>query len=123
MSDEIANLKHALAVAETWVEHHQNHCDDLIKENAALADENSRLHVELDAYHNGEQLRVLRAENAALRADRDRLDKLEKLLIDTTNVSMISGDVTYERYLRLGVSRGETIRQFIDSVPLPEEQP
>ena len=52
-------------------------------ENAALADENRRLHVELDAYHNGEQLRVLRAcvdrtgeandrlvaENAALRAE------------------------------------------------------
>lgn len=36
MSDEIANLKHALAVANNWVEHHQNHCDDLIKENAAL---------------------------------------------------------------------------------------
>lgn len=36
MSDEISNLKHALNVAETWIEHHQNHCDDLIKENAAL---------------------------------------------------------------------------------------
>ena len=36
MSDEIANLKHALAVANNWVQHHQNHCDDLIKENAAL---------------------------------------------------------------------------------------
>lgn len=36
MSDEISNLKHALNVAETWVEHHQNHCDDLIKENAKL---------------------------------------------------------------------------------------
>lgn len=33
-----------------------------------LEEENRRLHVELDAYHNGEQLRVLRAENAALRA-------------------------------------------------------
>ena len=36
MSDEISNLKHALNVAETWIEHHQNHCDDLIKENADL---------------------------------------------------------------------------------------
>jgi len=33
-----------------------------------LEEENSRLHVELDAHHNGEQLRVLRAENARLRA-------------------------------------------------------
>lgn len=43
MSDEISNLKHALAVAETWVEHHQNHCDDLIKENAALRADKERL--------------------------------------------------------------------------------
>lgn len=35
---------------------------ELERENAALADENRRLHVELDAYHNGEQLRNLRAE-------------------------------------------------------------
>lgn len=34
----------------------------LERENAALADENRRLHVELDAHHNGEQLRKLRAE-------------------------------------------------------------
>lgn len=43
MSDEISNLKHALAIAETWVEHHQNHCDDLIKENAALRADKERL--------------------------------------------------------------------------------
>ena len=73
------------------------------RENAAMAEENSRLRIELDAHHNSEQLRVLRAENAdlikrleahdgwddynaikalraekaALRKDKDRLDWLD----------------------------------------------
>lgn len=32
----IAHLQHELSVANNWIEHHQNHVDDLIKENAAL---------------------------------------------------------------------------------------
>jgi hypothetical protein len=32
----IKELNHELSVANNWVQHHQNHCDDLIKENAAL---------------------------------------------------------------------------------------
>ena len=32
----IKELNHELSVANNWVQHHQNHCDDLIKENADL---------------------------------------------------------------------------------------
>lgn len=46
---------------------------DLERAAHELEEENRRLHVELDAYHNGEQLRVLRAENAVLKADQERL--------------------------------------------------
>jgi len=52
MSDEISNLKHALAIAETWVEHHQNHCDDLIKENAALRSRCEELEAERTQFAN-----------------------------------------------------------------------
>jgi hypothetical protein len=40
--ERIAQLERDLEVANNWVEHHQNHCDDLIKENAELrADKNA----------------------------------------------------------------------------------
>lgn len=77
---------------------------ELERENAAMAEENSRLRVELDAHHNGEQLRRLRAEvadltkrleahdgwddynaikglqadNAKLRKDKERLDWMDR---------------------------------------------
>lgn len=35
---KLDELERELTVANNWVEHHQNHCDDLIKENAALRD-------------------------------------------------------------------------------------
>lgn len=98
-SEVTRQLERELTVANNWVEHHQNHCDDLIKENARLRmeldascnaeelrqvrEENSRLHVELDAYHNGEQLRQVRAENAALRACVDRTGEAnDKLVVE-----------------------------------------
>lgn len=39
----IAHLQHELSVANNWIEHHQNHVDDLIKENAALCADKERL--------------------------------------------------------------------------------
>ena len=59
-SEVARQLERELNVANNWVEHHQNHCDDLIKENA-------RLRMELDASCNAEELRQVRAENGALR--------------------------------------------------------
>jgi hypothetical protein len=34
--DFARELEHDLNIANNWVEHHQDHVDDLIKENAAL---------------------------------------------------------------------------------------
>jgi hypothetical protein len=56
----IAHLQHELSVANNWIEHHQNHVDDLIKENAAL-----RAALDQQANYQRE-----------LKADRDRLDWL-----------------------------------------------
>lgn len=56
----IARLQHELSVANNWIEHHQNHVDDLIKENAAL-----RAALDQQANYQRE-----------LKADRDRLDWL-----------------------------------------------
>lgn len=39
----IAHLQRELSVANNWIEHHQNHVDDLIKENAALRADKERL--------------------------------------------------------------------------------
>jgi hypothetical protein len=56
----IAHLQHELSVANNWIEHHQNHVDDLIKENATL-----RAALDQQANYQRE-----------LKADRDRLDWL-----------------------------------------------
>jgi FtsZ-binding cell division protein ZapB len=63
--DFARKLERDLKIANNWVEHHQNHVDDLIKENA-------RLQMELDASCNAEEMRQVRAENAALRAEVDQ---------------------------------------------------
>ena len=39
----IAHLQRELSVANNWIEHHQNHVDDLIKENTTLRADKERL--------------------------------------------------------------------------------
>lgn len=57
-----------------------------------LKRENVRLQMELDASCNAEELRQVRAENATLRADKERMDWLEQT--DWTDTYM--NDVLYE---------------------------
>ena len=62
-------LERELNVANNWVEHHQNHCDDLMKENSALRELTSTLgapnhiNIPVEKWHE-------------LRADKERLDWL-----------------------------------------------
>ena len=67
----IAHLQHELSVANNWIEHHQNHVDDLIKENAALRELTSTLGAPNHINVPVEQWRELRA-------DKERLDYMEK---------------------------------------------
>ena len=46
----IKELNHELSVANNWVQHHQNHCDDLIKENAALREQVAIRDAEIDMW-------------------------------------------------------------------------
>lgn len=48
----IAHLQHELSVANNWIEHHQNHVDDLIKENAALRELSARMAAEMREVDN-----------------------------------------------------------------------
>jgi hypothetical protein len=67
----VAHLQHELSVANNWIEHHQNHVDDLIKENAALRELTSTLgapnHINIPV----EKWRELQA-------DKERLDWIAK---------------------------------------------
>ena len=49
-----------------------------------LERENARLQMELDASCNAEELRQVRAQNAALRADKERMDWCDKNLSGLT---------------------------------------
>ena len=66
-TDEMFSIETALSDGELVVP--ISFARQLERENAALVEENRRLHVKLDARHNGEQLRHLRAEVSALRAE------------------------------------------------------
>ena len=72
----IAHLQHELSVANNWIEHHQNHVDDLIKENAALraAIGESEEFARKNGETAGAKIKELLRENAALRKDKERLD-------------------------------------------------
>jgi predicted nuclease with TOPRIM domain len=97
-------LERDLKIANNWMEHHQNHVDDLIKENA-------RLRMELDASCNAEELRQVRAENAALREDKERMDWLEK----ARPIAWALGNSTCGEYwllTDLGEGRPEEAEEF-----------
>ena len=69
MRDFCRELERELNVANNWVEHHQNHCDDLMKENSALRELTSTMGAPAHINIPVEKWRELRA-------DKERLDWL-----------------------------------------------
>jgi len=69
---DIARLRAELAIAENWVEHHSQHADDLISENARLRAEVERLNgmrtaaeaIMTDVAEANEEIAIARAEKA-----------------------------------------------------------
>lgn len=63
---------------QSWSNSNLTEMDELLQKMQQLERENARLQMELDASCNAEELRQVRAENAALREDKEALDWIDE---------------------------------------------